>query len=119
MRNCGTPAFVMTDRGSQFCPNAENGVSEYEKKLAEPGMRRMAFGAGHLQAGGKAERLHEEIRRELPESEAIMSDPIDLFMKRYNCGRPHGPLNWAELETPVQALKRKMQKEDRIVGDQT
>ncbi len=106
MRNCGTPAFVMTDRGSQFCPNAENDVFEYEKKLGSRAYtgRRPAV---HPQAGGKAERMHGEIRRELPESEAIMRkrDPIDLFMKRYNCGRTHGPLNWAELEEPVQALK--------------
>ena len=111
----------MTDHGSQFYSNAENGISEYEKRLADLGMRQILSG-GHPQANGKVERRHGEIQRKLLEFEAIMmrkSDPIDLFMQWYNYDRPHRSLNWAELETPVEAFKRKMPKEDRIVDEQT
>ena len=122
IRNYGKPASIMTDHGAQFYSNAENGVSEFEKKLAELDIRQILSGVRHPQTNGKVERLHGEIQRKLPEFEAIMmrkSDPIDLFMQWYNYDRPHRSLNWAELETPAQAFKRKMPKEDRIVDGQT
>ncbi len=90
IKNHGKPASIMTDHGSQFYANASEakrkGTSAFEKRLAEPNIRYIPAGVGHPQTNGKLERLHGEIRRKLPEFEAIMqrvSDPADLFMQ-YN-----------------------------------
>ena len=59
----------------------------------------------------KLERLHGEIRRKLPEFEAILmrkSNPIDLFMQWYNYDRLHMSLNRDWRETLAQAFVHKM-----------
>ena len=124
IRNRGKPAAVMTDHGSQFYANekeaAKRGVSGFEKRLVELGIRQILAGVRHPQTNGKLERLHGEIQRKLPRFESIMmrtSDPIDLFMKWYNYDRPHMSLNWDELETPAQAFERKMASEGETVID--
>ena len=96
IKNHGKPASIMTDRGSQFYANAseakKKGASVFEKRLVEFGIKQILAGVRHPQTNGKLERLHGEIQRKLPEFEAIMmrkSDPVDLFMERYNHRRPH------------------------------
>ena len=96
IKNHGKPASLMTDRGSQFYANAsevkKKGVSVFEKRLVELGIKQILAGLRHSQTDGKLERLHGEIQRKLPEFEAIMmrkSDPVDLFMEWYNRRRPH------------------------------
>ena len=76
IKNHGKPASPMTDRGSQFYANAseakKKGASAFEKRLADLGIKQILAGLRHSQTNGKLERLHGEIRRKLPEFEAIM-----------------------------------------------
>ncbi len=125
IRNHGKPASIMTDRGSQFYATAseakKKGASEFEKRLAELGIKQILAGVRHPQTNGKLERLHGEIQRKLPEFEAIMmrkSDPVDLFMQWYNYDRPHMSLGLDGEETPAQAFVRKMPPKGEIVIDE-
>ena len=83
----------------------------------------MLAGVHRPQTNGKLERLHGEIQRKLHEFKEIMmrkSDPIDLFMRRYNHDRQHMSLDWENLKTPAQAFERKMgEKGQTVVGGQT
>ena len=125
IRNHGKPASIMTDRGSQFYATAseakKKGASEFEKKMAELGIKQILAGVRHPQTNGKLERLHGEIQRKLPEFEAIMmrkSDPVDLFMQWYNYDRPHMSLGSDGEETPAQAFVRKMPPKGEVVIDE-
>ncbi len=94
----------------------------------------------HPQTNGKLERLHGEIQRKLRHFEdasagktrrgttenssvggpfytASAKDPVERFMEWYNYNRPHMSLDWDNLETPVQAFKRKMPPAGKTVTD--
>ena len=127
IKNHGKPASIMTDHGSQFYANASEakrkGASDFEKRLVGLGVHQILARVKHPQTNGNLERLYGEIRRKLPEFEAMLmrrSDPIDLFMQWYNHGRPHMSLNRDERETPAQAFVRKMpQKGETVIDEQT
>ncbi len=123
--NLSTQA-IMTDHDAQFYANSkqlkEKGKSGFEKKLVELGIRQILAGVGHRpQTNGKLEHLYGEIQRKLPRFEAIMmwkSDPIDLFMKWYNCNRPVPELEY--LRKAAQAFVRKMPpKGETVIDEQT
>ena len=85
--------------------------SGFEKRLVELGIRQILARVKHPQTNSKLERIHGEIQRKLPEFEAILirtSEPIDLFMKWYNYERPHMSFDYDRLETPCEALQRKI-----------
>ena len=127
IKNHGKPASIMTGHDSQFHANASEakrkGASDFEKRLVGLGIHQILARVKHPQTNGKLERLYGEIRRKLPEFEAILmrkSDPIDLFMQWYNHGRPHMSLNRDERETPAQAFVRKMPpKGETVIDEQT
>ncbi len=122
VRNHGKPASIMTGGGSPFYSKAGNDASEFEKRMIELDIRRILSGTRHLQTDCKLARLHGEIQRKLSEFEAIMmrkSDSIGLFMKWYNCERPHKSLNWDEREASAQAFKRKMPERDPAAAEQS
>ena len=96
IKNHSKSAPIMTDRGSQFYTNAsevkKKQASAFEKKPVEIGIKQILAGIKHLQTDSNLERLHGKIQRKLPEFEVIMmrkSDPVDLFMERYNHRRPY------------------------------
>ena len=132
----GKPASILTDHGSQFYANEsetrKRGVSEYEKKLVELGIKQILARIKHPQTNGKLERLHGELQRKLNRfadvtgppgtaapfgSGPIEADPVARFMHHYNYERPHMSLDWDNLETPAQAFKRKMPLEGEAVTD--
>ena len=125
IKNHGKPAFIMTDRGSQFYANASvakrKRASVFKKKLAEFEINQILTDARHPQTNGNLERLYSEIQRKLPEFEAIMmrkSDPADLLMEWCNHGRSHMSLDVdGENETPTHALIRKMPPRGETVVD--
>ena len=115
IRDRGSPASTMTDHGSRFCANEEEGAGRgaggFEKHLAKLGVRQILAGVRHPRTDGRLERLHGEIQRRLPGFEAAVmrtSEPAGLPMKRYSHDRPHGSPNRGGLETPAQAFERKM-----------
>ena len=127
IKNHGKPASIMTDHGSQFYANASEakrkGASDFGKRLVRLGIHQILARVKHPQTSGKLKRLHGEIRRKLPEFEAILmrkSDPIDLFMQWCNYDRPHMSLNKDEQETPAQAFVREMPpRGGAVTGEQT
>ena len=124
VKNRGKPASIMTNHGSQFYANASEakrkGASDFEKRLVGLEIRQILARVKHQQANGKLERLHGEIRRKLPEFEAILmrkSNPIDLFMQWYNYDRLHMSLNRDWRETLAQAFVHKMPPKGETVND--
>ena len=65
----GKPAAILSDRGAQFYANASEkrkGISKFEKKLAELGIKHIVARPRHPQTNGKIERLFGELERKLP-----------------------------------------------------
>ena len=128
----GKPAGMLTDHGSQFYSNlkvsAERGKSEFEKKLAELGIKHSMARIRHPQTNGKIERFHSEIKQHLKsfELESVANtvrgshtnghvgnpfntrgptDPVTRLVEWYN-NLEHMALK-DEIETPTQAFVRK------------
>ncbi len=141
----GKPASIMTDRGSQFYATEseakKKGVSEFEKKLVNLGIKQILAGVHHPQTNGKLERLHGEIQRKLhhftessvdkatrlrgsddahvggPLNTEPKKDAIARFIEWYNDERAHQSLDWENLETPARAYVRKMPPKGETVVD--
>ena len=62
IRKYGKPAQILTDHGSQFYSNekenARRGVSVFEKKLVQLGIKQVMARVRHPQTNGKLERFH-------------------------------------------------------------
>ena len=69
IRNHGKPASILTDRDSQFYATESEakrkGVSMFEQRLVELGIRHILARVNHPQTNGKLERLHGELQRNL------------------------------------------------------
>ena len=117
MRVHGTPASILTDRGSQFyATEAEarkKGASGFEQKLARLGIRHILARVGHPQTNGKLERFHGEIQRK----QKLFAD-IHELVHWWNEIRPHMSLDWDSLETPSRAFARKMPPKGTVVTDE-
>ena len=113
----GRPASVMTDHGSQSCANeSETGrrrETEFERRLAELGVRQILAGVGHPQTNGRLERFHGEIRRKIERFSGI-----DEFVQRHDRDRPHDSLDQSTLDTPARAFARKMPEKGQTVKDE-
>ncbi len=97
----GRPASVMTARRPPFYGRGA-GESEFERRLAEMGIRHVLSGAGGPQAG-KLARFFGEIDRKIK-----WFSGIDELVLWYNRDRPHDALDRDTLETPARAFARKM-----------
>ncbi len=144
IKNHGKPASILTDRGTQFYATEseakKKGASKFEQRLVELDIKHILARVRHPQTNGKLERLHGEIQRKLRHFEdasagktrrgttenssvggpfytASAKDPVERFMEWYNYNRPHMSLDWDNLETPVQAFKRKMPPAGKTVTD--
>ncbi|MGH9984181.1 MAG: integrase core domain-containing protein [Nitrososphaeraceae archaeon] len=62
----------------------------------------------HPQTNGKIERFHETFQSKLKHSSSI-----DEFVTWYYIKRPHMSLNWDELEIPMQAFYRNVDRRRR------
>ena len=117
MAEHGRPASIMTDHGSQFYANEsearKRGRTEFERRLAELGIRHILAGVGHPQTNGKLERFHGEIQRKIK-----WFSGIDEFVQWYNRDRPHDSLDQSTLETPARAFARKMPEKGQTVKDE-
>ena len=144
IRDYGKPASILTDRGSQFYATEseakKKGVSRFEERLVELGIKQILARVKHPQTNGKLARLHGELQRKLhhfgnasaakttrktsedmhvggPFCTTPPRDPVDRFMEWYNHRRPHMSLDWDNLETPAQAFSRKMPPKGQVVVD--
>ena len=113
IRNHGKPASIMTDRGSQFYANASEaykrkGVSNYERRLVELGIRQiLAASADKRPAGTAARRDPAQAARIRGDTDA-QERPGGPVHEMVHYDRPHMSLGRDGEETPAQAFVRKM-----------
>ena len=97
---------VITDRGSQFTANKFDKYGNHKSKFAEfcraNNIKQILCRVKHPQSNGKIERWFG-LYRQKRERFASLQD----FVYWYNHVKPHLSLNFDELETPVQAFRRK------------
>ena len=121
----GKPASILSDRGTQFYATESEkkakGVSMFEKRLNDLGIRHILARVAHPQTNGKLERVHGEMQRKLRlfhdvagrpgicpvNPTRVETDPVARFVKWYNCERPHMSLDADVGETPEMAFERK------------
>jgi putative transposase len=97
---------VITDRGSQFTANKIDKKGEHKSKFAEfcksQEIKQILCRVKHPQSNGKIERWFGLYRQK-----RNMYDSLQDFVYWYNQIKPHLSLNFDELETPIQAFRRK------------
>jgi len=96
---------IITDRGSQFTcnhPGFEQS-SQFEQELKTINVEHIKCRPKHPQTNGKVEKWFDTYERH---RNAFGS--TEEFIAWYNETRPHTALNWAVLETPMQAFWRKL-----------
>ena len=118
IRKYGTPAAILTDRGTQFyaveTDEKMKGLTVFEKYLIENDIKQILSRVGHPQTNGKIERFFRTL-----EDKRKFFTSIDDLIEWYNMKRPHMSLNLDVIETPYQAYQRKMpDKEESIITDE-
>ena len=121
----GKPASILSDRGFQFYATESEkkakGVSMFERRLNDLGIRHILARVAHPQTNGKLERARGELQRKLHpfhdvagppgvcpvNPPRIETDPMARFVKWHNCERPHMSLDADVGETPEMAFERK------------
>ena len=97
---------VIIDRGSQFTANKFNKKGKNKSKFAEfckaNNIKQILCRVKHSQSNGKIERWFGLYRQK-----RNMYDSLHDFVYWYNQIKPSLSLNFDELETPVQAFRRK------------
>lgn len=97
---------VITDRGCQFTANKIDKKGEHKSQFAEfcktHGIKQILCRVKHPQSNGKIERWFGLYRKK-----RNFFNSLQEFVHWYNHIKPHLSLNFEELETPVQAFRRK------------
>ncbi len=103
----GRPREVLTDRGSQFYANEserrEKGTSQFERYLADHGIKHILCRVNHPQTNGKLERFYG-----IYEQKRHQFKTIDDYVHWHNEIKPHLSLNIETLETPIRAFHKKL-----------
>ena len=97
---------MITDRGCQFTANKTDKKGEHKSKFREfcksKEIKQILCRVKHPQSNGKIERWFGLYRKK-----RNLFDSLREFVHWYNHIKPHLSLNFEELETPVQAFRRK------------
>lgn len=97
---------IITDRGCQFTANKTDKKGEHKSQFAEfckiNGIKQILCRVKHPQSNGKIEMWFGLYRKK---RKLFVS--LQEFVYWYNYVKPHLSLNFEELETPVQAFRRK------------
>lgn len=105
----GKPLELLTDHGSQFYANSGEikaaAISTFQQYLDGKKINHILGRVHHPQTNGKIERFYETFQ-----SKMMYFETIDEFITWYNTKRPHMSLNWDDLETPIQAFYRKVDR---------
>jgi putative transposase len=114
----GCPREILTDRGSQFYANEgerkEKGISQFEQYLADNGIKHILTRVNHPQTNGKLERFYG-----VYEQKKYQFKSIDEYVQWHNEVKPHLSLNIENLETPIQAFRRKLPLEKTEITETT
>jgi len=115
----GYPDEILTDRGSQFYANEgerkEKGVSQFERYLAEQGIKHLLCRINHPQTNGKLERFYGVLEDKMIRRAQIATIPE--YIHWHNEIKPHMSLNWENLETPIQAFHRKLPEDRKEIAE--
>jgi len=111
----GRPASILSDRGSSFyAVEAEartRGLTVFELYLMRNHINQILSRVRHPQTNGKLEKLFDTVERGLAKG----FSPIEECVRWYNCIKPHGALDLARAETPLEAYYRKMEEKDMLI----
>ena len=95
--------------GSQFYANFGGmkavGMSKFQQYLIDRKINHILGRVHHPQTNGKIERFYETFQSKIQHFNSM-----EEFVIRYNTKRPHMSLNWDQLETPVQAFYKKIDR---------
>lgn len=109
----GKPFELLTDHGSQLYANFGEiksvGISKFQQYLVNRKINHILGRVQHPQTNGKIERFFETFQSKIGHFNSI-----EEFVTWYNAKRPHMSLNWDELETPIQAFYRKVDRRRRL-----
>jgi transposase InsO family protein len=101
---------VLTDRGTEYCGNAER--HEYELYLAVENIDHTRTKVKNPQTNGIVERLHKTLldefyriafRKKIYRNIEELQDDVDVFVQHYNTERPHQG-RWCFGKTPMQTF---------------
>lgn len=84
-------------------------ISKFQQYLVNRKINHILGRVQHPQTNGKIERFFET-----SQSKIGLFNSIEEFVTWYNTKRPHMSLNWDELETPIQAFYRKVDRRRRL-----
>jgi putative transposase len=105
----GRPQELLTDHGSQFYTNFGGmkaaGMSKFQQYLIDKKINHILGRVHHPQTNGKIERFYETFQSKIQHFNSM-----EEFVIWYNTKRPHMSLNWIQLETPVQAFYKKIDR---------
>ena len=105
----GKPLELLTDHGSQFYANFVGmkgaGLGKFQQYLIDRKINHILGRVHHPQTNGKIERFYETFQ-----SKIQYFNSMEEFVIWYNTKRPHMSLNWDQLETPVQAFCKKIDR---------
>jgi putative transposase len=109
----GKPLEILTDHGSQFYANSceikAAAISTFQRYLVGRKINHILGRVHHPQTNGKIERFYETFQSKIEHFNSM-----EEFVTWYNTKRPHMSLNWDELETPIQAFYRKIDRRRRL-----
>jgi putative transposase len=119
MAKYGHPDEILTDRGSQFYANEgerkEKGISQFERYLADNGIKHILCRVNHPQTNGKLERFYGVLEDKMIRRAQIATIPE--YIHWHNEIKPHMSLNWENLETPIQAFHRKLPEDRKEIAE--
>jgi putative transposase len=106
VKKFGVPRQLMTDHGSNFVSNEQEGKkfseSIFTELLRSYGVKHIKARVKHPQSNGKAERAIQTIKRLWQELGSL-----EKAVKHYNYKRPHRSLTNGKLRTPYRAFLEK------------
>jgi transposase InsO family protein len=101
----GKPLELLTDHGSQFYANfgemKSAGTSKFQQYLIDRKINHILGRVHHPQTNGKIERFYETFQSKIQHFNS---------MEEFVTKRPYMPLNWDQLETPIQAFCKKIDR---------
>ena len=82
-----------------------DGMSKFQQYLIDRKINHILGRVHHPQTNGKIERFYETFQSKIQHFKSM-----EEFVIWYNTKRPHMSLNWDQLETPVQAFYKKIDR---------
>ena len=81
------------------------GMSKFQQYLIDRKINHILGRVHHPQTNGKIERFYETFQSKIQHFNSM-----EEFVIWYNTKRPHMSLNWDQLETPIQAFYKKIDR---------